>query len=123
MAVLIIIFGILTFWIGTVIVRSPESICGYLHKQVANIVLHVLNVAVRIVFGLVMLSLTGSSRFPYLTDTIGWFCIGIAIFLTVIGRKRFKRSISWAITLVENHSRLAGCLIMAFGAFLIYAFG
>lgn len=122
MTVLIITFGALTLLVGTFIVMTPERICGYLHKQVGNVVLHVLNVVVRIVFGVLLISLSSSSRFSFLTDTIGWFCIGIAVILTLMGSKRFNRSISWAISLVESNSRFAGFLIMTFGAFLIYAF-
>ncbi|BHH84099.1 hypothetical protein [Desulforhopalus sp. 52FAK] len=122
MTILIILFGALTFLVGTVVAMNSALICGYLHRQVGKVALHVLNVVVRIVFGVLMLSLSSSSKFPFITDTIGLFCIGIALFLTLIGRKRFDRSISWAISLVENNSRVAGFLIMTFGAFLIYAF-
>ncbi|MCP3889301.1 MAG: hypothetical protein GY702_10570 [Desulfobulbaceae bacterium] len=122
MTILIIIFGALTCLAGTVIAMSPERICGYMHRQVGKVMLQVLNVVVRVVFGVLLISLSSSSKFSFLTDTIGWFCIAIAVILSLMGRKRFDDSISWAITLVETHSRFAGFLIMTFGAFLIYAY-
>ena len=122
MEALILIFGALTLWAGLEILLKPVRICGFLSKHSDQVVLHVLNVVVRIVFGISILSLSGISNFPLLTDTIGWFCIGIALMLTLMGRTRFKRSISWAIALVKTNSLIAGFLIIAFGTFLICAF-
>ena len=122
MVALIIFFGTLTFWAGLVIALNPERICGFLQKHVEGVFLHVLNVAARLVFGLLLLFQSSLSKFSLITDIIAWFCIAIALLLIVMGRERFKRSISWAITLIEANSRVAGSLVMTFGAFLIYAF-
>ena len=122
MVALIIFFGILTFWVGLVVVFKPERICGFLRKHVEGVVLHVINVAARVVFGLLLLSQSSLSKYSLITDIIAWFCIAIALFLTTMGRERFKRSFSWAITLIETNSRVAGFLVMTFGAFLIYSF-
>lgn len=122
MVALIIFFGTITFGTGFILALTPERICGFLRKHVDGLLLHVLNVAVRIIFGLLLLFQSSLSRFSLITDIIAWFCITIALFLIVMGRERFKRSISWAIALMEAHSRVAGSLVMIFGAFLIYAF-
>lgn len=122
MKAIIIILGSLTLWAGFEVLLRPGRICGYLKENSAQPIVHILNVVVRIVFGISLLSLSGGSNFPLLTDIIGWFCLGIAVFLTLMGRERFKRAISWAITLVETNSRIAGMLILAFGVFLILAF-
>lgn len=122
MAALIIIFGILTFLTGSVILLNPERICGFLRKRLDRVILHVFNVVVRIVFGFLLLLQSSKSKFSILTDTIGWFCLVIALILACMGRKRFIRSISWAVALVETNNRIAGFLVMIFGAFLVYAF-
>ncbi len=122
MVALIIFFGTLFLGAGLVIALIPERICGFLRKHVEGVLLHVLNVAARVVFGLSLLFQSNLSKFSLITDIIAWFCIAIALFLTVMGRERFKRSISWAITLIESNCRIAGSLVMTFGAFLIYAF-
>jgi len=122
MVAVIIIFGTLIFWAGLGILLNPERICGFLRKHEEGVVLHVLNVTVRVVFGLLLLFQSSLSKFSLITDIIAWFCIAIALLLIVMGRERFKRSISWAIALVEANSRVAGSLVMTFGAFLIYAF-
>ena len=115
-------FGAFALWAGFVIALNPEWICGFLRKQVEGVLLHILNVAARVVFGLLLLFQSSQSKFPLITDIIAWFCIVLALLLTIMGRDRFKRSISWAITLIEDNSRVAGSLVMTFGAFLIYAF-
>jgi hypothetical protein len=120
--VLIIIFGILTFLTSIVILINPVLIFGFLQRQVGKVGLHVLNVVVRVFFGVLLISQSSISKFPTVIETIGWFCIAIAVILTLLGREHFKRLISWALSLVETYNRVGGVLIMTFGAFLIYAF-
>lgn len=122
MTVLIIIFGALTFFAGLVIAVHPASILGFLRRQLGKVELHVLNVAIRVVFGISMISQANLSKFSLVIEIIGWFCIGIAVILTLLRRERFNRVIAWAVSLVEIYSYVAGVLIMMFGAFLIYAF-
>lgn len=101
---------------------QPGKICGYLQDRAALLLVHLLNILVRVVFGIAMLFRTEMSRFPLLTDIIGWFCLGIAVFLTLIGRRRFIHGFSRAVQLMENNNRMAGFLVMALGAFLIGSF-
>lgn len=122
MVALIIVFGTLMFLTGSGILLHPERVCGFLRKRLDRVIVHVLNVGVRIVFGLSLLLQSNQSKFPVLTDIIGWFCIAIALILACMGRRRFIQSISWAVALVETHNRIAGYLVMIFGAFLVYAF-
>jgi uncharacterized membrane protein YidH (DUF202 family) len=101
---------------------NPECIFGFLHRQLGTVELHILNVAGRVVFGVLLISQSGTSRFPLVIETIGWFCIAIAIILTLMGRAKFNRLISWAVSLVEAYSRVGGVVIITFGAFLMSAF-
>jgi len=121
-SLLIIVFGALTFLVGIVISVNPELIIGFLQKQLGKAELHVLNVVLRVVFGVLLISQSSISKFTVVIEVIGWFCIAIAITLTLMGRKRFNNLISWALSLIETHSRVGGVLVMTFGAFLIYAF-
>lgn len=122
MYLFIIVFGALTFLAGAIIATHPGLIVGYLQKKLDKLVLQVLNVVVRVVFGLLLISQADLSKFPFVIEMIGWFCIAIALVLTVMGRERFIRAISWALSLVEENSRVGGVLVLMFGAFLMYAF-
>ena len=122
MTILILLFGTLTVLAGIVILMNPALIFGFLRRQVGKVQLHVLNVVVRIIFGVLLISQSSISKFSFVIETIGWFCISIAVILTLLGREHFNRLISWALTLVETYNRVGAVLIMIFGAFLIYAF-
>lgn len=122
MVILIILFGILTFLVGIVILMNPDPIFCFLQRQLGKVGLHVLNVVVRIFFGVLLISQSSTAKFSFVIETIGWLCISIAVIITFLGREHFNRLISWAIALVETYNRVAGVLIMIFGAFLIYAF-
>lgn len=122
MTVLIIGIGALTLLVGIGIVATPELILGALQKQLGKLGLHVLNVVLRVFFGVLLISQSSISKFTIVTEAIGWFCIAIAIALTLMGRKRFNHLISSALSLIESYNRIGGILVMTFGAFLIYAF-
>jgi len=103
--VLIIIFSTLTFVAGIVILMNPHFIFGFLQRQVGEVKLHVLNVVVRVFVGVLLISQSSISRFSFVIETIGWFCIAITVILTLLGREHFNQKISWALSLVETHNR------------------
>lgn len=122
MAVLIIIIGVLTFLAGVGVLIRPDFIFSFLQRQQGKMGLYVLNVVARVFFGVVLIFQSDISRFSFVVEIIGWFCIAIAIILMLIGREHFNQIIAWAFSLLETHSRISGVLILTFGAFLMYAF-
>jgi len=122
MTILIIIFGALTLLAGIVIVINPETIFGFLRNNLDKVELHILAVVVRIVLGVLLIYQSSISNFPLVIEIIGWLSIVAAIFLAVMGRRNFKRLMSWALSLAKPIGRVGGVIAMAFGAFLIYAF-
>jgi hypothetical protein len=122
MTILIIIFGALTLLAGIVIVINPETIFGFLRKNLDKVELHILAVVVRIVLGVLLIYQSRISEFPLVIEIIGWLSIVAAVFLAVMGRRNFKRLMSWALSLAKPIGRVGGVIAMAFGAFLIYAF-
>lgn len=122
MTILIIIFGALTLLAGIVIVINPETIFGFLRNNLDKVELHILAVVVRIVLGVLLIYQSSISKFPLVIEIIGWLSIVAAIFLAVMGRRNFKRLMSWALSLAKPIGRVGGVIAMAFGAFLIYAF-
>ncbi len=122
MTVLIIIFGALTLLAGIVIVINPEVIFGFLRNNLDRLVLHILAIVVRLVLGALLIYQSNISKFPFVIEVIGWLSIVAAIFLAVMGRRKFNRLMSWALSLSKPFGRVGGALAVAFGAFLIYAF-
>ena len=122
MTLLIIIFGALTLLAGIIIVVNPEVIFGYLRNNLHRPGLHILAVVVRLVLGVLLISQSGVSRFPFVIEIIGWLSVVAAIVLAVIGRRNFNRLMSWALSFAKPLGRIGGLLAAAFGAFLVYAF-
>ena len=122
MTVLIIIFGALNLMAGIVIVINPEVIFGFLRNNLDKLVLHILAVVIRLVLGALLIYQSNISKFPFVIEVIGWLSIVAAIFLAVMGRRKFNRLMSWALSLSKPFGRVGGALAVAFGAFLIYAF-
>ena len=122
MTVLIIIFGALTLLAGIVIVINPEVIFGFLRNHLGKPAVHILAVAVRLVMGALLIFQSSVAKFPVVIEVIGWLSIVAAIILAVLGRRNFRRLMSWALSLSKPFGRVGGFIAVAFGAFLIYAF-
>ena len=122
MTILIIIFAALTLLAGIVIVINPEIIFGFLRNNLDKLGLHILAVVVRLVLGFLLIYQSGVSKFPLVIEIIGWLSIAAALLLTVMGRRKFNRLMSWALSFLKTFGRLGGVLATIFGAFLIYAF-
>ena len=122
MAQFIIIFGILIFLSGIVILINPEIIFGYLRKNLDKPMMQVLAVVIRIVLGAFMVLESNISRFPITIEVLGWFSIGAALVLGIIGRKLFNSIMTWALSLSKSFGRLGGIGAIVFGAFLFYSF-
>lgn len=119
---IIIIIATLIFIIGVLIIIKPEIIFGYLRNNRDNLWLHILAVVARLVIGALLLSQYSESKFPLTIEFLGWLSIAAAIILAAIGRRNFKRFMTWALSLLKPYGRIGGVFAAAFGVFLIYAF-
>ncbi len=122
MNILIIVFGLLIFLAGILLIINPEVIFKVLRENSDKLWLHIGAIVMRLLLGVLLIYQASISKFPVAVEVIGWVAIFAAIFLAVIGRKNFKRLISWAFSLVKPLGRIGGILALCFGSFLIYAF-
>ncbi len=121
LAYLIIAFSTATIIAGLIILINPEIIFGLLRRNLESLSLHVLAVVVRIILGLALVVCAAASRFPTAVLVLGWVSIVAAAVLAIVGRKNFKRLMSWALGLTPYLGRIGGVLAILFGTFLIYA--
>ena len=84
--------------------------------------MYILAIIIRLVLGVILISLSDDSRYPFIIELIGWLSIITALFFTVIGHNNFKRIMSWALSLTKPFARLGGIVAVAFGTIIIYAF-
>jgi len=122
LSLLLIIFGILTFLAGIVILINPEIIFGFLRKNLDKQILHILAVVIRLVLGAFLVLESDISRFPLVIEIMGWLSIIAAIILGIIGRRHFNSLMTWSLSLSKAFGRIGGIIALLFGAFLIYAF-
>jgi len=122
MTMLIILFAALTLVTGIFIIINPEIIFGALRDNLEKLSLHVMAVVVRLIIGVLLIDQSSVSRYPLAIEIIGWLSILAAMTFAVIGRRNFKRLMSWALSLSQPVGRFGGVIAAAFGAFLIYAF-
>ena len=122
MTLFIIIFGALTCLSGIVILVNPEIVFNFLRKNIDKIELHILAVVIRLVLGAFLIYQSGVSRFPVVIEIVGWLSIVAAVILAIIGRNKFSKLMSWALSNVKTLGRVGGVIATTFGAFLIYAF-
>lgn len=122
MITLIILFGVLILLAGLVIVVSPETIFGYLRRNMHRPALRVAAVVMRLVIGVLLISQAGRSRYPLVIEILGWLSIAAALLLAVMGRRNFNTLMAWAFTFVGRFGRASGAVAAAFGGFLVHAF-
>jgi hypothetical protein len=122
MSGLIILFGALTLLVGLVIIANPEIVFGLLHRYADRLSIHVTAVAVRLVLGVLLIDQANLSRFPAVIAILGWISLAAALVFAVIGRRNFRRLMSWALGLSKKLGRLGGIAAALFGAFLVLAF-
>jgi hypothetical protein len=119
---LIIVFGVLTLIAGIIIIINPEKIFGVLNKHIETLGLYILAVVVRLVLGALLIYQADVSKYPLIIEVLGWLSIVAALSFIGLGRKDFKRVMSWAMSLAKPLGRIAGVFAACFGAFLIHAF-
>lgn len=122
MTLFIIIFGALTFLTGIVIFVNPEVVFGFLRKNCHKLELHILAISIRLVLGVFLIYQSGSSKYPFAIEIIGWLSIIAAVLFAVIGRNNFIKLMNWALSHVKTLGRVGGVIASTFGAFLIHAF-
>ena len=122
MIILIIIFGALIVLAGIAILVDPEIIFGFIKKHIEKAELQVLAVLVRLALGVLLVYQADASGYPLAIEIIGWLSIVAAVFLALIGRNKFKRLMSWALSLGKPFGRIGGFIAACFGGFLVHAF-
>ena len=103
MSYIILLFGILILLLGVVILVKPDSILGLIRSHSESLRLHVLAVVVRLALGVALITYSAESHYPVALQVLGWLTVTVAIILAIVGRARFKRLMTWALSWVFCH--------------------
>lgn len=122
MTILILIFAFLIVLAGFVLLINPETVFGFLRNNSDSLAIHVIAVITRLIVGALLITQSTVSKYPQAVEVIGWIFIAAGLSLAVIGRKNFRKLMSWVLTTFKPFGRFAGVIAIAFGGFLVYAF-
>ncbi len=122
MTSIIVLFGLMVFLAGVIIVVNPEIIFGLLRNSLEKVSLQVLAIGIRVAIGILLIQYASESKYPIIIEILGWLSIAAAITFSVIGRRRFLSLMSWAFSLLKPYGRIGGLFATAFGGFLVHAF-
>jgi hypothetical protein len=118
---IVMLFGAATIIAGIIIVINPESVFGLMRRKLESLGLHILAVVVRIIIGVALIMCAAESKYPAAILILGWISIVAASVLGIMGRTKFRRLMSWALSLNPSFGRIGGFVAILFGGFLIHA--
>ena len=122
MTQLIILFGVLIFVAGLVLLIRPQLILGMMETNGEKTWLYLSAIGVRVVLGVILIQQAAFSKFPMLIEALGWIALIAAFAFMALGRQRFTRLMVWIIEKMKPYARVGGSFALIFGAFLVYAF-
>ena len=118
----ILLFALLIFVAGIIVLFDPEIIFGAIRGNLDKPGLQVVAIVLRLVLGILLIEYAPVSRFPLIIEIRGWLSSAAALTFMLIGRANFLRLMNWALSLLKPYGRIGGIFAAAFGAFLFYAF-
>lgn len=113
-------FGSVMICLSLVMIVNPrywsDSIVTFSKKSY----FHWFEVVSRLVVGFVFVGFSQSTLYPQLTLGIGCLLIAVGFGLIVIGAVKHREFAVWSALKFRGIFRLAGCVSLVFGLFLIY---
>jgi hypothetical protein len=117
------VFALLILAVGVLGVALPSGLVWIAQHSVTSAAFYVLG-AVRVAFGLLLISVAPASRAPRALRVFGWVIViaGVTTALTgLVAMDRARDVIAWWLQLGTGVLRLTGVLVLALGGFLAYA--
>ncbi|MBX2883076.1 MAG: hypothetical protein KTR32_24195 [Granulosicoccus sp.] len=122
MTMWVIIVGVLLVIAGFLTAVNPRIPLNFIRDNLDSLWLYLVAIVVRLLLGGLLVSQADQAIFPLTIAVLGWIIIIAALGLAIMGRRRFEHFIARMLNIFSPFGRAAGCLAIAFGSFLIYAF-
>jgi hypothetical protein len=116
------VFGLCILTVGIVGILAPSGLVWIAQHFVTSGPFYVI-AAVRVAFGLVLISVASASRAPKALRVLGYVILiaGVTTALTgLLGVERARASIEWWVQQGSGVVRLTGVLVLALGGFVAY---
>jgi hypothetical protein len=117
------VFGLCIIAVGAVGIIAPSGVAWIAQHFVTSVSFYVL-AAVRIAFGLILISVASASRAPKALRVLGYIILvlGITTGLTgLVAIERARVTIEWWLQQGPGLVRLTSVFILALGGFVAYA--
>jgi hypothetical protein len=121
MSILVALFGIAIFALGAFGVIRPTGLTRFVASAWANPGGLPAVVGLRLVFGVLLLLVAGSSRFPTALQILGAIAIASAALVLLLGTERLQKFVDWWVDRPDGIIRARALAAEIFGAFLVYA--
>lgn len=122
MIFLIYLFSIALVASGLTLVVKPDWVFRYLTSSSQSFGLYLAAIAIRVVFGGVLVFSASLSKFPLAIAILGWATIMAGLAVLIMGWRRFRILVKWVLVTAQGWGRLGGVFSTGLGIFLIYAF-
>ena len=116
-------FALLILAVGAVGVALPSGLVWIAQHSVTSGAFYVFG-AVRVAFGLLLISVASAARAPRALRVFGWVIViaGVTTALTgLVAMDRARDVIAWWLQRGSGVLRLTGVLVLALGGFVAYA--
>ena len=118
--VLAIAFGVAIGVIGVLGVAAPSVLLDFVRSlQTTNA--HYIVAAVRLIFGVILLSVASVSRTPKILRVLGAFIIIAGVITPFLGVERHRAILDWYSSQGSLFTRAWGIVAVVFGVFIVYA--
>lgn len=115
------LFGALLIAGGLILLIKPAYLVGLLRSHAEELLLYVLAIGVRLIFGAALVLVAESSKFPVTLSVLGYLTLAAVLVLVAMGHTRFKGLMTWALNNAMKYAWAGGLFALLLGAFIIYA--
>ncbi len=116
----IALFGSILAAISLVMVAKPDAWARCIVRYSRMRYMHVLEILIRVGFGVLFLRFADDAKFPLTMKIIGYILLAVGVGLTLTPPSSHRRFAVWSVEKFSRYFRRAGLVSFAFGVFLIY---
>ncbi len=122
MKIIIKLLGILLILSGAFLLFNPDFLYSWLKGNLDQQWLYISAIVGRLFFGIIFILAAGQSKYPGVIKFFGYLAVIASVIFILIGHESFQHFIGNIIFAFKPYAPVSGLLVMAFGAFVVYAF-
>ncbi len=121
MTEILIVLGSIICLFSLFAIVFPERLLSAVRNLTITTRLRLIAFSVRVLFGVIVILVAGSTQFPTTLRIIGILLIASGVAALLLGNARIQWLVDWFLRQGPNSIRIGGIAGLLFGGFLIYA--